>query len=509
MLNNINYNPDVLTCLANLSNDEVFTPPDIVNQMLDLLPTDLWQNKDAKFLDPVTKSGVFLREIAKRLNSGLAEQIPDQQIRLNHIFKNQLYGISITELTGFLARRSVYCCKKANSQLSICTDFNNEQGNIVFKRIQHTWQGGKCIYCGASQAAYDRDDALETHAYQFIHTDSLLDIFGVDMKFDVIIGNPPYQLSDGGAQASASPIYHKFIQQAKKLSPRYLSMIVPARWYSGGKGLDDFREEMLNDKRIVEIHDFPDTSDCFAGINIRGGICYFIWNKEHNGNCKITNYKNGVPNIPVERPLLEKEANVFVRYNDAISILRKVQQRKEDLFSKFVSAHKAFGLRTYVKGKSQPFEGAVKLFQNGGIGYIDRSEVLKNIHLVDTYKVFVPYSSPGDDSYPHLILSKPLISEPNSCSTETYLVVGPFDNKRQCENVSNYMRTKFLRFLVLLLKPTQHVTQKTYGFVPVQDFSEAWTDERLYKKYGITDQEQAFIDTLIRPMELIGISDEQ
>ena len=211
MSNNLNYNPDVLTCLANLSNDEVFTPPEIVNQMLDLLPIDLWQNKDAKFLDPVTKSGVFLREIAKRLNIGLAEQIPNQQTRLNHIFKNQLYGISITELTGFLARRSVYCSKKANSPLSICTDFNDEQGNIIFKRIQHSWQNGKCTYCGASQAAYDRDDDLETHAYQFIHADSLQDVFGVEMKFDVIIGNPPYQLADGGGMGtSAMPIYQNF-----------------------------------------------------------------------------------------------------------------------------------------------------------------------------------------------------------------------------------------------------------------------------------------------------------
>ena len=500
----INYNPDVLSCLANLSNDEVFTPPELVNQMLNLLPADLWQNKEAKFLDPVTKSGVFLREIAKRLITGLKDQIPDTQTRINHIFKQQLYGIAITELTSLLARRSVYCSKHANGKYAICDGFTDVQGNILFSRIKHTWNNqGKCTYCGANQAEYDRDAGLESHAYQFIHTEKPQSIFGKDMKFDVIIGNPPYQLSDGGAQASASPIYHKFIQQAKKLNPRYLSMIVPARWYSGGKGLDEFREEMLNDKRLAEVHDFPDTADCFPGINIRGGICYFLWDKENKGNCKITNYKNGQKNEAVERALLEKNIEVFIRYNEAISILRKVRGKDEDVFSKIVSAHKAFGLRTYVKGKAKPFDGSVKLFQNGGVGYIDKNDVIKNRQWIDEYKVLVPYSSPGDDSYPHLILSKPLISEPNSCSTETYLVVGPFATDKICKNVSNYMRTKFSRFLILLLKPTQHVTQKTYGFVPMQDFNELWTDEKLYAKYGITLEEQAFIDTLIRPMELV------
>ncbi len=498
----VNYNPDVLSCLANLSNDEVFTPPELVNQMLDMLPSDLWGNQEAKFLDPVTKSGVFLREIAKRLNKGLAGQIPDQQTRINHIFKYQLFGIAITELTSLLARRSLYCAKVANSERSVCDVFDDEQGNIRYQRIKHTWQNNKCTYCGASQEVYDREDALENHAYQFIHTDKPQKLFGKNMKFDVIVGNPPYQLSDGGAQASASPIYHKFIQQAKKLNPRYISMIVPARWYSGGKGLDEFRESMLSDERLSEIHDFPETTDCFAGLNIRGGVCYFLWDGQHTGDCKVISHRNGKTSAPVIRPLLEQNCDVFIRYNEAISILRKVRTAGEAIFASIVSARKAFGLNTNVKGKTKPFADAVKLFQNGGIGYISRNEVERNTQLIDKYKVLVPYSSPGDDSYPHLILSKPLISEPNSCSTETYLVVGPFESRQQCLNVSNYMRSKFLRFLVLLLKPTQHVTQKTYGFVPMQDFSETWTDKKLYQKYGITTEEQAFIDTLIRPMEL-------
>lgn len=348
-----NYNPDVLTCLANLSNDEVFTPPGLVNNMLDLLPKDLWSNPDAKFLDPVCKSGVFLREIAKRLMAGLEKKIPDKQKRINHIFEKQLYGIAITELTALLSRRSVYCSKTANGKYSICETFNDAQGNIRYERMQHTWTNGKCTHCGASQEVYERGDEAESYAYNFIHTDKPEKLFKQkNMKFDVIIGNPPYQLSDGGAQASAIPLYHKFVQQAKKLNPKYLVMIIPARWYAGGKGLDGFRNEMLEDNRLKILFDCLDSFDCFPTLGhnqIKGGICYFLWDRDYNGDCRVHSIQNGIVKSVVERPLLEKNAVSFIRFNEAIPILRKVLKKNEDSFSKIVRPAMTFGFRTYLE----------------------------------------------------------------------------------------------------------------------------------------------------------------
>lgn len=495
-----NYNPDVLSCLANLSNDEVFTPPNLANQMLDLLPTSLWSDKNARFLDPVCKSGVFLREIAKRLLIGLETTIPNQQERIDHIFNRQLFGIAITELTSLLSRRSVYCSKAANGRYSVCERFDNESGNILFKRVEHTWRNKKCVYCGANQEEYGRSEELETHAYQFIHTNDPDIIF--NMKFDVVIGNPPYQLSDGGFGTSATPIYHKFVEQAKKLNPKYLSMIIPARWYAGGKGMDDFRDEMLRDTHIREIVDFPEAIDCFPGVQIKGGVCYFLWDRDNPGDCRVRTSSKGSIVSEMTRPLLEPGCDTFIRYNEAISILKKVQAFNEPSLKEKISARKPFGLDTTFKGKTKPFEGSITLYQNGGIGYVKSAEIKNNIGLIKLFKVLIPPLGSGSDSFPHPILGKPFVVRPQSACSETYLVASVFNNEKEAKNFAAYLTTRFLRFLVLLNKPTQHATSKVYGFVPVQDFKQEWNDEKLFKKYGLADDEISFIESLVRPMQL-------
>lgn len=494
------YNPDVLTCLANLSNDEVFTPPEVANRMLDMLPEELWHDSSATFLAPACKSGVFLREIAKRLIEGLKEEIPDLQKRIDHIFHKQLYGIAITELTSLLSRRSVYCSKYPNSKYSISL-FDDSSGNIRYKRVPHRWQNGKCVFCGASQKEYERGDELETHAYEWIHTTKPEEIF--KMKFDVIIGNPPYQLSDGGAQASATPIYNRFVEQAKKLNPRYMTMIIPARWYAGGKGLDTFRASMVMDRRIRVLHDFINASDCFGnGVEIKGGICFFLWDRDHVGKCKVFTHTGDKTVEQNERYLQEDGNDVFIRYAEGVSILGKVQSANEKTMDEMVSSQKPFGLRTYVHGEQKRFAGSIKLYERGGTGYVNRGEITKNENWIDQPKVFISAAYNAGDSIPHQIIGKPIAGEAGSACTETYIVVGPFNAPFEVNNAISYIQTKFFRFLVMLRKSSQHAASSVYAFVPQQDFSKPWTDTELYKKYGLTDDEIAFIESMIKPMEL-------
>jgi site-specific DNA-methyltransferase (adenine-specific) len=502
------YNPDVLSCLANLSNDEVFTPPSIANQMLDMLPQEIFADPNTTFLDPACKSGVFLREIAKRLIAGLESVIPNLNERIDHIFHKQLFAIAITELTSLLSRRSTYCSKYPNGQYSV-SYFNDVEGNIRFKKIQHVWENSKCVFCGANKAQYDRASELETHAYEFIHTIHPEEIF--NMQFDVIIGNPPYQLSDGGHGASAMPIYQKFIQQAKKLKPRFLTMIVPSRWFTGGRGLDGFRDEMLHDDQIRVIHDFPDASDCFPGVEIKGGVSYFLWAKKTHGDCKVYTHEKGQINEST-RPLLEDGMNIFIRDNRQISILRKVQSKKEKLFYDMMSANDPFGydvrvensyLRIKPKYVLKKTKGACKFYYFGwreqGVGFVDSKTVRKGQDLINVYKVYVPRAwGTGDTATDRL---NAFIGEPNSVCTETYSVIGPLKSREEADNVLSYIGTKFFHFLVAIVKITQAAAKHVYKLVPMQDFSHPLKDEELYAKYDLSSDEIKFIESLVRPLD--------
>jgi site-specific DNA-methyltransferase (adenine-specific) len=529
-------NPDVLTCIANLSNDEVFTPPELANRMLDTLAeawaknhkgADLWADKNVKFLDPCTKSGVFLREITRRLTEGLAGEIPDLQKRVNHILTKQVFGIGITRITSLLARRSVYCSKHAQGKHSIAKGFRTDEGNIWFERMEHTWDGSRCQFCGAAQAVFDRAEGLETHAYAFIHTDHIksriADIFGKTMQFDVIIGNPPYQLNTDGFGTQARPIYQHFVEQAKALDPRFLSMVIPARWFAGGMGLDEFRESMLNDNRLRVIHDHLTASDVFPGVGLKGGVCYFLWERDNPGKCNVTTYyKNDPPSASI-RPLLEKGADIFIRFNEGLSILKKVvsietggvktlELPENKKFTNLVSSIGAFGLESTFRGKDKQSNNDLKVYRNGGVGYVARSEINKEQWVFDKWKVFIGRAAPGTgnkDTYPHRIISTPFLGEPGSISSWTYMYIGPFDSKTEAESVLSYISCRLTRLLILLHKPSQDTTRKVYTFVPTQDWSKKWTDEDLYAKYGITAKEIAFIEKVVRPLDVGSDSDDE
>jgi site-specific DNA-methyltransferase (adenine-specific) len=500
VFNSSSYNPDVLTCIGNLSSDEVFTPPQLVNFILDLLPAELWSDKSARFLDPGCKSGVFLREIAKRLDKGLEGQIPDRQKRTNHIFNKQLYGLGITELTALLTRRSVYCSKTANGQYSVCEAFDSPEGNIRFGRVEHTWKNGRCVYCGAGQEAYDRGPELETHAYEFLHADKPEEIF--NMKFDVIVSNPPYQMGSAGGTRDI-PIYNRFVEQAKRLNPRFLCMIIPSRWMASGLGLSEFRRSMLNDRRIRKLVDYPVASEIFPGVEVKGGVCYFLWERDTEGDCAVTTIRGGDVVGPVHRNL--REYDVFVRDSRALGILRKVRRKNEASLIEILSVDKEFGWTSNFDGfhdKKKSDDVAIYYIRGTkrGSGWISRSAIEKSVELVDKWKVMIPQAYGAGEDIPHQILGQPFVAPKPSVCTQSYLFVC-VSSKKAAGSVESYVRTRFLRFLVSLRKITQHATRSTYTWVPQQTWDRIWTDEELYKKYHLTKDEISFIESRIRPME--------
>lgn len=504
----VDYNPDILNCLANLSSDEVFTSPELANKLIDLLPQSLFSNPNTTFLDPGSKSGVFLREIAKRLIEGLKDVYPDLQERIDHIMEKQLFGIATTQLTAHVSRRTLYCSKRADSKYAITEVFKNRdekvafKGNIKYGSHEHTWKNGSCVFCGATEEEYSRLSSQEQHAYLFIHTLNPKEIF--KMKFDVIIGNPPYQLSDGGAQASAKPIYQHFITNAKKLQPTYLCMIIPARWYAGGKGLDAFRSEMINDTHISKLYDFSNSADCFPTLgdrNIKGGICYFLWDKNHDGPCDVFTMVGDKCKNTSRRYLKEDGVEIFIRDAEGLSVLNKVKNFKEESFCSIVSTRKPFGMATnftdYTLNRKN--NNQYELYANKTIGYVDADKITRNQDWVFMHKLLMPEAIGNADVARDRL--KPIYSEPGSCCTETYLVFGPFESKKQCDNCCSYIGTRFFHYLLSLKKITQHTTQKCYEFIPIQDFNEPWSDEKLFKKYGLTKEEIEYIENTVWPVE--------
>lgn len=501
----LNHNPDILTCLANLSADEVFTPPKLASAMLDILPQDLFRRPDTTFLDPVCKSGVFVREIARRLNEGLRDQMPDEQARINHILTKQVFGLATSELTSLLSRRSVYCSKKADGKYSIATVFTKPDGNIRLPQAQHTWAETKCELCGAPRAIFDREDSFESYAYPFIHLSDtrIPELFGDDMKFDLIIGNPPYQMAGGAGGTSDSSIYHLFVNQALKLNPRFMMMVIPSRWLAGGRGLDEFRQRMLGESHLRELVDYPAASDVFPGVEIKAGVCYFLWDSTYQGDCKVTTIRGGEILGPISRNL--GEYDVFVRDARAVSILQKVLRRKEQPINTILTRDTAFGFASNFSGfRETATTGDIPLYfirkMKRGVGYINRKEIAKSEHLIDKWKVLVPEAYNGGDAVPHQILGQPLVAPSPSVCTQSYLVFY-VDSKASAKSLQSYYKTRFFRFLVSQRKITQHALHSTYTWVPLQTWDNTWTDEMLYEEYDITPDEIAYIESMVRPMD--------
>ena len=518
---------DILETLTNVGSDEVFTPRKVVDTMLDALPKEVWSNPDYRWLNPASKTGIFEREIAIRLDDGLKDIIPDTETRRKHILQDMIFSIGQTKFTANVARRTLYYCCQANRPcdglmedghyvngyaIGNGTWFDDAEGNVKTPISNHLIKKDRCIYCGIpSNSEYLDRNQRENYSYDFIHCNPGDEIqtylanrfFNGDknVKFDVIIGNPPYQLSDGGYGASAMPIYQKFVMQAKSLNPKYISMIIPARWYAGGKGLDEFRVDMLNDDSIVKLVDFVNAKDCFPNLSIGGGICYFLIDRDYHGLCSVTNITNSSESITF-RSL--SDHGVFIRYNEAVSILNKIKSFHELTLNNVVLSRNVFGLNSAFRGQEKLDNNhPIVLLSSGGISYCSQSEIKQGHSLINQYKVILSYltaehaGEPAKDGR-FSVTSTCRILNPGEICTESYLVLYSTDEYEYACNYVSYLNTKLYRFLLLLSISSIHLSKEKFQFIPTQDFSHPYTDADLNAKYGLTDEEIAFIDGLIK-----------
>lgn len=498
--------PDILEVIADLSNDEVFTPPRVANAVLDLLPKEVWSDPELRWLDPGCKTGVFLREVTKRLMDGLEPVFTDEQKRLEHILKNMVFGIAVTELTALMSRRTLYCSKKADSPHST-VQMQTSSGNVWMERVGHSYVNGRCTECSASQTEMERENR-ENYAYAFIHARGRSAVEKeLEMKFDVIVGNPPYQMTGGGGGTNDTPLYNLFMEQAKALNPRYITMIIPSRWMAGGRGLEEFRTRMLADKRIRHLVDYPNAAELFPGVDIKSGICYLLWDRDNPGSCQVTQIRGQKRVGPDERDL--SEYDVFIRDSRALSILKKVQTKKEASFLELLTGDTPFGLASNFREyqRREPVDGEIKIFASTSgkrhEGVLRRDVISKNKRLIDEWKVLLPAAGPGNSGghvLPDMVLGQPLVAAPPSVCTQTYIAAGPLPDKKAAESVAAYLKTRFLRFLVSLRKISQHAFRSTYLWVPQQSWDREWTDGELFEKYGIDDVEQAYIAEMVKEM---------
>ena len=499
--------PDILDCLAQLSNDEVPTPPKLAREMLSTLPAEVWSNPDLKWLDPFCKSGVFLREAAARLLDGLSDQIPDFEERRNHIYRDMLWGTSITEMTGMISRRSLYYSRDASGPASVVS-FDSVEGNLTFVRTHHTYPKkkdgtvtGGCAICGAP-FDLERGEARENHAYSFIH-DAYPTEEMRDMKFDVIVGNPPYQVdSDGNTRTR--PIYQVFVERAIEMRPKYVLMITPSRWFAGGLGLDEFRAKMLNDRRIRALVDYRVEKDAFPGVNINGGVSYFLWDRDHDDKCAVRHFPPGGPMGDVHLRHLN-EFDMLIRQNEAVEILRKVQSKGEPTFAAKVSPQKPFDFHTDFHGapSKDGLKSPLRMFGARKVSWVERDIVVKNRDWIDTWKVFLAAATDGNENLPLPVWDLavgPFVGAPGEICSGSYLTIAPGSDEVEARRTAAYLRTRFLRFLVSLRKIAQHNTTDRFAFVPDLPMDQIWTDEALYERYGITADEVSFIESQVKEM---------